>query len=99
MTICHDHWKSNEYKSFISSNRIISEQIRQKTMANYIDERQKSQKALDAIIEQNHKLEYRSLSLKYREKNLEKKIKKREIHSEICSEIMNFVLDLSDVFI
>lgn len=68
-----------------------------KKMENYRAEKQKTEKELNKQLEIERAEDYRRLFLEYREKNLEKRMKKQEIHKEICANIMNFVLDLTDV--
>ena len=67
-------------------------------MEDHFIQTQEKKREEEKLIEENRKEEYRKLSLFYREKNLEKRIKKQQVHKEICGEIMNFILDLSDVF-
>lgn len=90
-------WKKDEFKALVSSNREELEQQKKQEMEEYLHQKQLRKREEDKFIEEARKEEYRQLSLFYREKNLEKKIKKQKIHKEICTDIMNFILDLSDV--
>jgi len=81
----------------ICADREVHEENRKKEMEELFIQNQAKMKEEERIIEENRKDEYHHLSLFYREKNLEKKIKKQQIHKEICNDIMKFILDLSDV--
>lgn len=77
----------------------MEEETRKKELNDYMLKNQELRKENEKKEEIQRKQEFKELSLLYREKNLEKRIKKQLIHKDICSEIMKFVLDLSDVTI
>ena len=91
-------WKKAEYKELVYVNREEVEEARKKQTEDYFVQTQEKKREEEKLIEEQRKEEYRKLSLFYREKNLEKRIKKQQVHKVICGEIMNFILDLSDVF-
>lgn len=87
-----------EEKKFIANGRILVEEERRKKVENYHKEKQALEKELNRQLEINRAEDYKKLALEYKEKNLEKRIRKQKVHREICSEIMGFILDLTDVF-
>jgi len=94
---CLDKWRKDEYKGLIEKNRVVCEENQHKEMEDFLNKKQETQKENDKVMEIQRNEEYKGQSLQYREQNLEKKIKKRVVHKEICKDIMDFILDLSDV--
>lgn len=66
-------------------------------MSEHIFRMYESQKELQKEIEKKRKEEYKKRKIEYREINLKHRLLKYEKHSDICKEIFDFCLDLTEV--